>query len=63
MIAEIVERAPWLSGTWGEFLERVDPQGRIAVLKREIGRELGAVDELLEAYTVAHLSNSASGDQ
>src|SRR5262249_50962181 len=63
-IAEIVERAPSRpSGTWGEFLESVDPQGRISALEREIGSELSAVDELLEAYTVAQLSNSASGDQ
>jgi len=64
-IAEIVELPPLLrpSGTWGSFLESIDPQGRISALEREIGSELSAVYELLEAYTVAQLSNSASGDQ
>ena len=62
-IAEIVE-LPLLSrhsGTWGSFLASVDPQGRISALEREIGGELSAVYEQLEAYTVALLSNSASG--
>jgi hypothetical protein len=64
-IAEIVERVPESlgDGTWGGFLESVDPQDRISALEIEIDSELGAVYELLEAYTVAQLSNSASGDQ
>jgi hypothetical protein len=64
-IAEIVERVPGGrdDGTWGGFLESVDPQDRISALEREIDSELGAVYELLEAYTLAQLSNSASGDQ
>ena len=64
-IAEIVERVPEGrdDGTWGGFLESVDPQGRISALEREIESELGTVYQLLEAYTVARLSNSASGDQ
>lgn len=41
-IAEIVEGAPSLRppGTWGEFLESVDPQSRISALEKEIGSEL-----------------------
>ena len=63
-IAEIVERGPSLPpGTWGEFLESVDPQGRICALKREIGAEVDDMWALLEAYTLAQLTNSASGDQ
>jgi hypothetical protein len=63
-IAEIVERpALRSSGTWGEFLESVDPQGRISALGKEIGAEVDDTWALLEAYTLAHLTNSASGDQ
>src|SRR5215470_16734604 len=63
-IAEIVERPPLRpSGTWGEFLESVDPQGRISALEREIGAEVDDMWALLEAYTLAQLTNSASGDQ
>ena len=62
-IAEIVERVPegLGDGTWGGFLESVDPQDRISALESEI--DIDAVYELLEAYTVAQLSNSASDDQ
>jgi len=60
----LLKRAPSRPfGAWGEFLQSVDPQGRIPALESEIGAEVSAVDELLEAYTVAHLFNSASGDQ
>ena len=63
-IAEIVERLPLRrSGTWGEFLESVDPQGRISALEREIGAEADDAWALLEAYTLAQLTNCASGDQ
>src|SRR5262245_9031050 len=64
-IAEIVERAPSLStsGTWGHFLARVDPQRRISALEKEIGAELNVMYGLLEAYTLAQLTNPASGDQ
>jgi len=64
-IAAIVERVPEGrdDGTWGGFLESVDPQDCISALEREINTELGTLYELLEAYTVAQLPNSASGDQ
>jgi hypothetical protein len=63
-IAEIVERPPLRpSGTWGEFLESVDPLGRISALEKEIGAQVDDTWALLEAYTLAHLTNSASGDQ
>ena len=64
-IAVIVERAPSppSSGTSGHFLESVDPQGRISALKREIDAEVNVRYALLEAYTLAQLTNSASGDQ
>ena len=64
-IAEIVERAPPLPspGTWKNFLAGADPQGRISVLEEEIGGSLGVVYELLESYTLAQLTNSASRGQ
>ena len=64
-IAAIVERAPPqpTSGTWKHFLEGVDPQRRISGLEREIGAELNVMYGLLEAYTLAQLTNPASGDQ
>ncbi|SRR6266436_1943114 len=63
-IAEIVERPPlWPSDTWGEFLESIDPDGRISALEKEIGAEVDDAWALLEVYTLAQLTNSASEDQ